>query len=231
VTTQEASNKKSSRRAGRPIGTQETRGNILDVAEQVFAAFGYSATSLRDIASRAQINPALITYYFGSKQNLFETVFKRRGSQIADRWTELLDGLEQRSGRPPTVRELIHAYLLPQFEMKSSGPGGLAFVRLQARLHNEPEEFDFRLRREVYDVSTKRYIAALERALPNVDPADVNWRMVFLIGTHLYMLSGVDRLSDLSDGRYESTDINEVVARLSNFLMGGMTAPTTQLAP
>jgi AcrR family transcriptional regulator len=168
----------------------------------------------------------LIAYYFGSKEQLFEEVFKRRGNLIAQRWDELLDELEARPGQPPTVEELLRAYLTAEFEMKRSGPAGQRFVRLQARVHDETDAMHFRLRREVYDVATQRYLAALERALPGVDPADVYWRMMFVIGAFLYMMSGVDRLDDLSGGRYVSDDVNELVERLTTFVVAGMQAPS-----
>jgi len=224
---------KQPRRPGRPAAELDTqpdkREKIFDVAEEVFAERGYAPTSLRQIAQRASVNPALIAYYFGSKERLFEEVFKRRGTLIAQRWDELLDELEARPGRPPTVEELLRAYLTAEFEMKTSGPGGQRFVRLQARVHDETDAMHFRLRRDVYDVTTKRYLAALERALPDLDPADIYWRMMFVIGAFLYMMSGVDRLDDLSGGRYQSNDVNELVERLTTFVVAGMQGPTTQL--
>lgn len=215
------------RRPGRPIRGVDIRKRILDAGERRFAENGYSGTSLRDVANRAGVNQALITYYFGSKLSFFEAVFKRRGLEIAQRRIELIDALEAKPKRPPKLRQLIEAYLQPQFEMKRSGPAGLAFVTLQARLHTEPEELAFRLRREVYDASTKRYIAALEKALPQVDPADISFRMMFLIGTYLYMLSGVDRLADLSDDRFTSRDLDALVTRMVDFLESGFMAPSS----
>src|SRR3546814_15810660 len=76
------------------------------------------------------------------------------------------------------------------------GAGGMAFVRLQSRLHYEPEDLAMNLRREVYDLSTRRYVKAFMKVLPKVDPADVYWRMAFMIGSLLYMLSGLYRLED-----------------------------------
>jgi len=218
---------KTRRKAGRPAGERDTRTLILDIAEQQFADRGYAGASTRDIARHASVTQSMISYYFGSKHKLFEAVFKRRGMALSERRMTLLEALRNRPGPPPTIEELVRAYLTPQFEMKAGGAGELAFVRLQARLHNEPEELAFRLRREVYDHSTKRYIAEIEARLPHISAADLNWRMVFLIGAYLYMLSDVDRLHDLSDGRFRSDDIDELVARLSHFLAFGMQAPDT----
>jgi AcrR family transcriptional regulator len=193
----------------------------------LFADKGYVSTSTRDIAERADVRQSMISYYFQSKDALFEAVFKRRGLRLSELRIEYLDELLARTRGRPSVSEVVRAYLRPQFEMKQSGAAGVAFVRLQSRLHNEPEELAFRLRREVYDHSTKRYMSVLEKLLPKVDPADVSWRMVFLIGTYLYMLAEVDRLEDLSDGRYRSGNIVELIERLTNFLSNGLMAPST----
>ena len=225
----------ASRRPGRP-GPQvnekdQMRDTILDIGERLFSEAGYAATSFRDIASGANVNPALISYYFGSKRLLYEAVFKRRGSELTERWRELLDALEARPGGAPTVDEILRAFFVPQFEMKNSGPGGKAFIRLQTRLHGEPEESAFILRREVYDQMGKRFIVALERALPDVPEADVTWRFIFIIGAGLYMTADVDRLDDLSSGRFETHDLDEVLERLMSFCKGGIMAQPTMLRP
>jgi len=219
------------RRLGRPLVDRDVRNLILDEAERLFAAKGYAMTATRDIAQQANVRQSMISYYFQSKQALFEAVFKRRGLRLAELRVQNLDELMRRTHGAPSVADVIRGYLMPQFELKRSGPGGLAFVRLQARLHNEPEELAFKLRREVYDESTKRYIAVLEQLLPQVDPADVNWRMVFLVGTYLYMLAGVDRLEDLSDGRFRTGDEAEMVERMTAFLESGFMAPSPDLKP
>jgi AcrR family transcriptional regulator len=224
--------KKIQRRPGRPANGSDThqskREMILDVAEEGFAESGYASTSLRDIARRASVTPALIKYYFDSKERLFEIIFKRHGTQIARSWNESLDALEARPGQPPTVKELLSSYLTAELQLKQSGAGGLQFVRLQAHVHSEKNALYFRLRREVYDTATQRYLLALERALPDIDSADIYWRMMFVIGAFLYMMSGVDRLDDLSGGRYASDDINELTERLTTFIVGGMLSPSTR---
>jgi AcrR family transcriptional regulator len=57
--------------AGRRPGTPETRDAILKIARREFATRGYDATSLRLIAAEAEVDPALVIHYFGTKDNLF----------------------------------------------------------------------------------------------------------------------------------------------------------------
>jgi AcrR family transcriptional regulator len=58
-------------RTGRRPGSPDTRDAILAVARRRFATSGYEATSLRGIATEANVDPALLIHYFGSKQDLF----------------------------------------------------------------------------------------------------------------------------------------------------------------
>ncbi|SEW09721.1 transcriptional regulator, TetR family [Chitinophaga sp. YR573] len=52
--------------------------SILEAAEQLFASQGFHGTSVRDIAHEADVNIAMISYYFGSKEKLIEAIFIKR---------------------------------------------------------------------------------------------------------------------------------------------------------
>lgn len=58
-------------RTGRRPGTPVTREAILAVARRRFATRGYEATSVRGIAAEAEVDPALVIHYFGTKEALF----------------------------------------------------------------------------------------------------------------------------------------------------------------
>jgi AcrR family transcriptional regulator len=57
--------------AGRRPGSRDTRAEILDAARQSFAEEGYERSSVRGIARRAGVDPALVHHYFGDKARLF----------------------------------------------------------------------------------------------------------------------------------------------------------------
>jgi AcrR family transcriptional regulator len=59
------------RRTGRRPGKQDTREVILSAAREAFAARGYDAASVRQIAAAAGVDPALVHHYFGTKEELF----------------------------------------------------------------------------------------------------------------------------------------------------------------
>lgn len=54
-----------------PKKSDRTRAAILVAARQLFAKQGYERTTVRDVAERAHIDPAMVIRYFGSKDGLF----------------------------------------------------------------------------------------------------------------------------------------------------------------
>ena len=56
---------------GRRAGNPDTRAEILDAAREVFGESGFDRATIRDIAARAGVDPALVHHYFGTKGNLF----------------------------------------------------------------------------------------------------------------------------------------------------------------
>lgn len=58
-------------RSGRRPGSADTRGRILAAARASFGERGFEGATIRDVAARADVDPALVHHYFGSKQQLF----------------------------------------------------------------------------------------------------------------------------------------------------------------
>src|SRR5450631_2836661 len=56
----------------------DKRELILTVAEDLFGNKGFDGTSVRDIANGAGVNLAMISYYFGSKEKLLESLIEFR---------------------------------------------------------------------------------------------------------------------------------------------------------
>ena len=68
------------RRPGRPAAAAgvDQRARLLDAAVALFGERGIAATPLREIARRGQVTPALLHYYFASKDSLVQTVLDER---------------------------------------------------------------------------------------------------------------------------------------------------------
>lgn len=63
---------------------------IIETAERLFSLKGFDGTSVRDIAEAAVINVAMISYYFGSKEKLMESIFEVKIGRVQMRVDELL---------------------------------------------------------------------------------------------------------------------------------------------
>jgi TetR/AcrR family transcriptional regulator len=122
----------SERTRGRPVDTdqQDLKAQILDSAEELFADNGYAATSIRRIAGKSGVNPALVHYYFGNKklllQNVLERTLEPMGLAIAelknapDASPELITRLlvSMAAKHPNIPRLLIREVFLPGGEMQ-----------------------------------------------------------------------------------------------------------------
>jgi AcrR family transcriptional regulator len=52
----------------------DKREHIINTALKLFATKGFEGTSIRDLAAAADVNVAMVNYYFGSKEKLFESM-------------------------------------------------------------------------------------------------------------------------------------------------------------
>ncbi len=66
-----AGRKEGRRRTGRRPGAADTRGEILAAARETFAEKGFDKATVRGIARRAGVDPALVHHYFASKEGMF----------------------------------------------------------------------------------------------------------------------------------------------------------------
>ena len=69
---------------------KDKRTHIIETALDLFAKKGYEGTSIRDIAESASVNLAMVNYYFGSKEKLFENILQYKSSVTRGVLDELL---------------------------------------------------------------------------------------------------------------------------------------------
>ncbi|MGW0180578.1 TetR family transcriptional regulator [Nocardia sp. NPDC003345] len=67
---------------GRRRDAVATRAAILSAAQELFAERGYERATVRDIATRAGVNQALLFRYFGNKDELFRATMTDRGRSV-----------------------------------------------------------------------------------------------------------------------------------------------------
>lgn len=109
-----------------------TEQRILEAARKVFTRKGMAGARMQEVADEAGINKALLHYYFRSKQQLFEGVFKGSAQrQLGCVWKTL----EEADSLFPAIERFVSTYLermldeplMPQFIISelNRDPNGL----------------------------------------------------------------------------------------------------------
>ncbi|NLO70381.1 MAG: TetR/AcrR family transcriptional regulator [Porphyromonadaceae bacterium] len=69
---------------------KSTEEKIKIAAEKLFMEQGFSSTRTRDIADAADINLALLNYYYRSKKNLFDTIMMEKLDMFFDTMLDVI---------------------------------------------------------------------------------------------------------------------------------------------
>jgi TetR/AcrR family transcriptional regulator len=96
-------------------GEGSAREQILDAAEALFARKGLDPTTIKEIGTAANQNPALLYYYFGSKEELYRAVLQRVVSGMLTRGSAAFDAA-------PAPADAIRALVSAQMEFVLSHP-------------------------------------------------------------------------------------------------------------
>ena len=121
-----------------------TEDNILEAARQVFMQKGFAAARMCDIAKAANINPALLHYYFRSKERLFEAIF---GEIIKFAFPKITRIIASDLGIVSKIEQFVDAYLeilmkhpfIPGFIMKELSRDPSTFLKMIMKFGFNPQ--------------------------------------------------------------------------------------------
>jgi AcrR family transcriptional regulator len=111
---------------GRPADGGDRRTAILDAAREQFAEKGYVGASVRGIARQADVDPALVHHYFGSKEQVFVAAMELPFDP-AERLPQVLAGDKDELGER-LVRLFLGIWADPQFRAPMLGLVRSAFT-------------------------------------------------------------------------------------------------------
>src|SRR5256885_9925565 len=80
--------------------TTDRRAELLEAAVRVFAAKGFHASRVGDIANEAGVAHGLLYHYFRSKEELLETIFR-------ETWRDLLDAVRTIEDTDESARDRL----------------------------------------------------------------------------------------------------------------------------
>jgi AcrR family transcriptional regulator len=113
--------------------TLETRRQIVDAAEALFAEHGVDNVTLLDIARAAgQGNRNAPQYHFGDKAGVINAVLDKHSDLIAVRRAKMIDALLARQAY--TLRDLVEAYVLPVARHVDNTENSLTYLLINCQL-------------------------------------------------------------------------------------------------
>jgi AcrR family transcriptional regulator len=198
----------------------ETKDKILDAAERLIGEHGYAATSLRHIIAEAGVNLAAVHYHFGSKEDLLDAVVVRKVTPVNEAriaWLELVEA--EAGNRPPEVRGVLEAFLIPTAEAARRSP---EFVRLMGQMLAEgmmPGIVE-----KHFHATGLRFVAALRRALPELPEEELIWRVHFMVGAMAHTMCRAPIFPQMAG---DAAGLGPRMQRLVTFLSAGFRAPAT----
>ena len=164
-----------------------TKDRILGAAEELFAQFGFSGTSLRQVTSRADVNIAAVNYHFGSKENLVNEVFRRRMDDMSvQRLSALKIAIEQHPGE---LEPILAAFVEPALAIAQDRHGGGAFIRVIARAYAEKNDGLRKFLSDHYGHVLREFAQAIAGCLPGLTKEALYWRLDFLAGSLTYAMA------------------------------------------
>ena len=210
-------------RGRRPKGQgPDLRETILDAAEALFSRHGFYGVTVRQVATEAGVDTALIHYYFGAKRELFDSVFARRAEIVNQQRLDAMAAYRAAHPNDMTIEGVIEAFIGPLLERSMTNDEGWKnYFRLVALVNNTPAWGGETMHR-FFDPVVHRLIDTLKAALPQAEIRDLYWCYQFLTGAMMLALSETGRIDQLSDGLCRSTDLEAVRARLYAYCAAGI---------
>lgn len=149
---------------GRPKHDMHARTALIDAARSCFLYNSYDRVSLRQVAQKANVDPGMIRYYFGSKAGLFETMVRETFAPVL----AMLRKNSRNLGDSPLT--LMAAY----YQMMASSP---ALPRLVFQVLNQPNNQEAymilsAIFREIFGSATDwvALLAEHQQLNPKLDP-------------------------------------------------------------
>ncbi|MEK6160278.1 TetR/AcrR family transcriptional regulator [Vibrio cholerae] len=195
-----------------------TKEKILDVAEGLFAEYGFNDTSLRTITSKAGVNLASVNYHFGDKKTLVRAVLNRYLEAFMPEMKQSLERLNERDDYD--MAEVFEALRAPLRSLSELRPNGTSrFMLLIGRGYTDVQgHLRWFITNRYNDVLTL-FTDSVLKANPNLTRETLFWRLHFTLGTCVFTMASSQALAEIAENDFGSkVDPKSVVDQLIPYL-------------
>ncbi len=205
---------------------RDTKTDILDAAERLFAERGYDGTAIREITRAANVNVAAIHYHYGSKEEVLRGVTDRIVGPLNERRFKLLErALDDAQPHPPSIEAILEAFIRPDIEtlqrLHQRGPTVAHFL---GRTYMDPTPWIQQMAQEQFAEVQTRLFPVLAATLDHLTFDEIEWRMsrVTAVLIHLFATWPDDGMTD--------AQADDTLARMIRFLAPGLQVPAPENA-
>lgn len=197
-----------SRQQGRPDSSQGVgRDSILEAAIQVLKTTSPEAMTMVDVAQRANVHPALVRYYFGSKNGLLRSAV---GTLIEREQESMRKSMD--SGT--SLQAKLGKRLTGMIELVQENPNfhRLAMDRVYAETNEDGQDLLARMSANGMKLTLAMLHNNSEQAIRAVDPRFMH---IAMVGVAEFFISAKPLLHELFG---EETDFEELKKRYVDFI-------------
>ena len=193
--------------------TAESKERIVKVAVALFARQGYAGTGLRELAAAADVNLAMINYFFGSKKKLLQEIldiFFKGYLAIARSELTADDDLQRKIGR-------FIGSAIAFFETHRD----YLIVSITELPHDDPEIIEYKAAwgKQMIEIIDREICRPLssETGSP-VSPVVIGPMLTSMMASSFLFAPLMERVRPGDSGRVEGKDYQEIISRV--FLWG-----------
>ena len=207
------------RTAEEGIGPSQLR--ILAAAEDLFAASGYEGTSIRQIAQKAGVPVALVSYHFGGKLGVYRRVFESHAPTIVAERRAGLALAELEQDRERRLAAIVQAVLVPMLKLRTS-EGRQSLGRLLARELSDPRSIERGIIKDLLDPIAAAVTDLLQKTLPNRSEAEIHWAYQMMVGTMTFIMADAGRIRRISSGACDPEDVDATIQHVIPLILCGL---------
>lgn len=201
---------------------EATRNRILDASELLFSRRGYDGTSLRDIASEADVRLGLVHYHFGVKAQILAATIDRNLEPLRAVIQASFDAARG-SGRAFTIEDAVRAFILPFLQISADKDHGLRnFVVMTSHLmssYRQPEVKPSLMR---LSAISQIFTSAVRELLPRAHEGDLLTATYLIEAALIFMVQDPGFLDDLSAHHHSTAHLDRIAEATLRFFSAGL---------
>ena len=185
---------------------------ILHISEKLFAEKGFDGTSIREIAKAADINVAMVSYYFGSKEKLLDAIIIHRDSGFR----MILENLQLETISPiEKIKKFVALYINKLNENKN------VYQIIHFEIVNQKRACDFKKKNLLL---LENIIAEGQKA--NLFKSNCNSLLIpaIVIGTFSQIYNNkkfyIEMMNLKSESEFEKYILNDLKEEITNVVLG-----------